>query len=105
MWGAAFTWSHGFSSATRRAARLDRALCDDVWRCLFPSAKIKHLSHSYSDHRPLLLRLEGDRMERPGTRPFRFETAWTLHVEFDAWLKKELEFGETSANFFEGAFN
>lgn len=39
--GAAFTWSHGVSVETRRSFRLDRALCDDLWRCLFPSVKIK----------------------------------------------------------------
>lgn len=38
--GPAFTWWHGVNLSTRKAARLDRALCDDVWRCLFPAAEL-----------------------------------------------------------------
>lgn len=30
--GPAYTWNHGREVATRRSARVDRALCDDVWR-------------------------------------------------------------------------
>lgn len=33
-----FTWSHGIILETRRAAKLDRALCRDEWRRMFPSA-------------------------------------------------------------------
>lgn len=56
--GAAFTWSHDARTSNRRAARLDRALCDDSWRCLFPSTLVRHLPHSHSDHCPLLLELD-----------------------------------------------
>lgn len=68
--GVAFTWSHGVSLMTRRAAQLDRSLCDDVWRRIFPSAKVKHLPHAYSDHCPLLIMLEDGGSEERGKRPF-----------------------------------
>lgn len=59
--GAAHTWNYGVSTETRRSARLDRALCDDSWRRLFPSAIVRHLAHSHSDHCPLLLELAESR--------------------------------------------
>lgn len=48
--GAECTWNHGSSEENRRSARLDRALCDGSWRSLYPTAFVKHLTHSY---RPL----------------------------------------------------
>lgn len=87
--GAAYTWNYGVSRETRRSARLDRACCDDSWRRLFPSALVRHLTHSHSDHCPLLLELAERREGSLGRRPFRFEAAWTLHEDFDSWLKKE----------------
>lgn len=87
--GAAFTWNHGRSSETRRAARLDRALCDDSWRRLYPAAMVRHLPHAHSDHCPLLVELEEDETRCLGRRQFRFEAAWSLHEGFDALLKEE----------------
>lgn len=57
--GNRFAWSHGLSVESRKAARLDRALCCDIWRRLFPSAVVRHLGHSHSDHCPLLMDLTG----------------------------------------------
>lgn len=56
--GRRFTWNHGGNVSTRRSTRLDRGLCDDDWQRSFPRAMIKHLSHSYYDHCPLLLCLD-----------------------------------------------
>lgn len=44
-----YTWRHGGNVETRKAAKLDRTLCCDDWRRLFPSAKVRHLSHRHSD--------------------------------------------------------
>lgn len=73
--GAAFMWNHGVSVETRRSAILDRALCDDSWRCLFPSAQVRHLTQSHSDHNPLLPEMEEGGSKRLGARPFKFEAA------------------------------
>lgn len=37
--GAPFTWSHGLTVGTRRAARLDRGICNDAWIRLFQRHK------------------------------------------------------------------
>lgn len=87
--GTEFTWNHGVNKETRRSARLDRALCDTSWRLLFPAASVKHLTHSHSDHCPLLVELEERKGVRFGSRPFRFEAAWILHEEFEIWFKNE----------------
>lgn len=73
--GAAFTWSHGMNMENRRAVRLDRAVCDDAWCRLFPSALVRHLPHCHSDHCLLLLELEEGESGSMGLRPFRFEEA------------------------------
>lgn len=87
--GIRFTWSHGISIEMRRAARLDRALCCDEWRRLFPDASVRQLSHAYSDHCPIMLDLNGPDGERLGERTFRFLAAWLSHEEFLSWMEKE----------------
>lgn len=70
--GQKFTWIHGGSVDTTWSACLDRGLCDDQWRRLFPEATIKHLCHSYSDHCLLLLSMDPKKERCLGERPFRF---------------------------------
>lgn len=53
--GQKFTWSHGVNVETRRAARLDRGLCNDEWTRSFPMENIKNLLHPYLDHCPFLI--------------------------------------------------
>lgn len=89
--GQPFTWMHGSSVETRKAARLDRGMCDSEWRRLFPSATIRHLAHGYSDHCPLLLQLRTVKDASLGSRPFRFEAVWLLHRDFHGWLEREWE--------------
>lgn len=55
--GSRYTKNYGTKVETRRAARLDRALCCDIWRRMFPDATVRHLSHSHSAHCPILLEL------------------------------------------------
>lgn len=87
--GARFTWSHGTSEEGRRSAWLDRAMGEDKWRRLFPTAKVIHLQHAHSDHCPLLLELDEDHSSRLGERPFYFEAAWLMEAGFHDMLKKE----------------
>lgn len=90
--GQSFTWNHGGSLSTRHSARLDRGMCDDQWRRIFPKAMVKHLSHSYSDHCPLLLTLDLGKEKRLGERPFRFQSMWLRHKDFMGWMKNEWKF-------------
>lgn len=57
--GPSFTLHHGNCVTQRRSARLDRALCDEEWRCLFPEPVVIHCTHTHSDHSPILLRVRG----------------------------------------------
>lgn len=87
--GNKYTWRHGSSVETRRAIRLDRALCCDVWRRRFPLASVRHLGHAHSDHCPLLVELGGATTTRLGHRPCKFQAAWLEHVDFFNILEKE----------------
>lgn len=86
--GHNFTWSHGRSADNRRVARLDIGLCDTEWTRHFPMASVKHLTHSYSNHCPLLLQLIPDLGERVGPRPFLFQAMWLHHKNFPRWLSE-----------------
>lgn len=50
---------------------------------------VKHLSHSYSDHCPLLLTLDPGKERKLGERPFRFQAMWLRHKNFIRWMKEE----------------
>lgn len=52
--GSRYTWSHGLSVETKKTTRSDRAVCCNQWRRRFPGALVRHLSHAYSDHCPVL---------------------------------------------------
>lgn len=53
--GPRFTWTKGNATNTFKVTKLDRALCDPVWRTKFDKAKAIHLPKLCSDHSPLLL--------------------------------------------------
>ncbi|GKV37715.1 hypothetical protein SLEP1_g45710 [Rubroshorea leprosula] len=50
--GATYTWVRG-----NICERLDRALSNDIWGCLFPNAQLFHCTRIGSDHCPLISRL------------------------------------------------
>lgn len=91
--GSQFTWKHGNTVESRRAARLDRALCCDEWRCSFPAALVRHLTHAHSDHCPILVELDGEKPDRLGERQFKFQAAWLLHADFMSMLRREWSWG------------
>lgn len=71
--GRKFTWNHGCNVSTRRTIQRDLGLFNDEWRWCFPKAIIKDLSHSYSDHCPLLLQQDQELGVKLGQRPFWFQ--------------------------------
>ncbi|KAJ4837308.1 hypothetical protein Tsubulata_046410 [Turnera subulata] len=80
--GPVFTWKSG-----TRQARLDRMLCNKLWRLQYPEATVFHLPKICSDHRPLLLRPVATDNPSTGSRPFRFQAAWLLHADFSRFVK------------------
>ncbi|CAL5416172.1 unnamed protein product [Camellia sinensis] len=76
-----FTWTNGRKRVANIKKRIDRALCTDSWRHLFPEAWVQHLPMINSDHCPLLISLFGT-IPQHSKRPFRIEAAWLTHPTF-----------------------
>ncbi|XP_057999359.1 uncharacterized protein LOC110643786 [Hevea brasiliensis] len=76
-----FTWWRGRSTEICHAARLDRMFCNRDWTFLFPYASVLHLERAFSDHCPLLLRLDLRDISRH-PQSFRFQAAWFQHPAF-----------------------
>ncbi|KAL4310577.1 hypothetical protein GQ457_01G015360 [Hibiscus cannabinus] len=73
--GQWFTWERGRRQINNIRERLDRGVANGAWTELFPTARIEHMQHSFSDHCPLLLNTcIGD--GRPRKWHFRFEATW-----------------------------
>lgn len=53
-----------------------------------PSASVRHLNHSHSDHYLVLLNLNEKMEERLGDRPFKFQAAWLLHKQYYRWIEE-----------------
>lgn len=81
--GAKYTWTNGRQGLANVQKRLDRALCNEEWRSLFPEGMIQILPRTYSDHAPLLLHVFGKNHRNHIMRPFRFEAAWILDPSFE----------------------
>ena len=73
--GSRFTWSNKREGLANIKERLDKAVCNQEWQCLFPKAGVKHVVAPASDHAPIILDTLMDQLVR--ARPFRFEAMWT----------------------------
>jgi hypothetical protein len=78
--GDPFTWRNNWHLAQGYVReRLDRAVANVEWRCLFPLYKIINGDPRHSDHRPVIAILSDQAMARgevSATPSFRFEAAW-----------------------------
>ena len=75
--GPDFTW-HSKRRGEWIGERLDRGVANYEWLTRFPIGRIKHLHCFTSDHRPLLLSLDGHgEYQKWHRKPFRFEAIWT----------------------------
>ncbi|CAM8923331.1 unnamed protein product [Rhodiola kirilowii] len=78
--GSPFTWSNNQEGASRIWERLDRCLINGLAMNSFPGLKIKHLTRTASDHCPLLLSFEDEKLK--GRRSFKFMGMWVQHPDF-----------------------
>lgn len=73
FFGDQFTWRR-----RRLRERLDRGVCNGELHGLFPNAKVINAEHSKSDHRPIVLDIDGEvdevRYAKEGTKCF--EARW-----------------------------
>ncbi|XP_074271491.1 uncharacterized protein LOC141595426 [Silene latifolia] len=75
--GYAYTYDNGQEEQANRQCRLDRALCNEPLLELFPRAKMQNLTREWSDHSPIMLRLNRREMgEKNFHKTFRFEQIW-----------------------------
>ncbi|KAK5826815.1 hypothetical protein PVK06_021747 [Gossypium arboreum] len=81
-----FTWERGNLPETNIQERLDRGVATDSWLALFPDYQIRHLSHSFSDHCPLLINTKC-KDSRCVERRFKFEAWWVLEESFIGEVK------------------
>ena len=71
--GFPFTWHKHFADCTIWE-RLVRVMATNEWFSMFPGTKVQHLDTTTSDHKPLLINLEG--MESNFQKPFCFKHMW-----------------------------
>ncbi|MBA0752990.1 hypothetical protein Gogos_020827, partial [Gossypium gossypioides] len=81
-----FTWERGNLTETNIRERLDRGVATEEWLSLFPEFQIRHTSHSFSDHCPLLITTKQEDKRRIN-RSFKFEAWWVLEESFTSEVK------------------
>ncbi|KAK8332045.1 hypothetical protein V6Z12_A10G114500 [Gossypium hirsutum] len=88
--GRWFTWERGRVFATNIRERLDRGVATLSWVNLFPNYQVEHLSHSFSDHCPILLDIMRTGWNNYGKTDnlFHFEAKWCLENSFDEVIRK-----------------
>uniref|UniRef100_A0A8R7PKG3 Endonuclease/exonuclease/phosphatase domain-containing protein n=1 Tax=Triticum urartu TaxID=4572 RepID=A0A8R7PKG3_TRIUA len=78
--GDPFTWRNNWQMvAGYTRERLDRAVANANWRCLFPLHKIINGDPRHSDHRPVIAELNGQSKlmgDGKGPSGFRIEARW-----------------------------
>ncbi|KAA3481168.1 reverse transcriptase [Gossypium australe] len=87
--GCWFTWERGRQRSTNIRERLDRGVATLQWVELFSYYQVEHLSHSFSNHCPVLLDTLGrerDSLENM-KHEFRFEAKWCLDGTFEELVK------------------
>ncbi|GMI90176.1 hypothetical protein HRI_002686900 [Hibiscus trionum] len=82
--GSWFTWEKGRREQSNMRLRLDRGVANNAWWSLFPSFKLQHLQHSFSDHCPLLLHTNSSGNTGNRVWHFRFEASWLLESSCEA---------------------
>ena len=72
--GGKFTWCNGHPNGFTIWERLDRVVATIEWLDKFPATKVVHLECGSSDHKPILICLNG--IPKPRNKPWRFEHMW-----------------------------
>lgn len=81
-----FTWERENLPETNIQERLDRGVTTEEWITLFPEFQVRHMSHSFSDHCPLLITTKQEEKRRI-IRSFKFEAWWVLEESFISKVK------------------
>ncbi|OMO86542.1 reverse transcriptase [Corchorus capsularis] len=84
--GPAFTWCNKRKGLRKVQEHLDRVLADPNWQLLFLDAAVVHLPRVYSDHSPILLKMEPGVGSDKTKRPFRFQAMWMADNGFQKMM-------------------
>ena len=80
--GYRYTWRNGQSENAFMEECLDRVCVNPKWREMFPTAKVTHLTASYSDHDFIILVTEMAQMRHRRKKKLQcFEEKWVIHAE------------------------
>ena len=95
FWGPKYTWTNKRGIGHLIQERLDRCWATPSWKALFSEASVSHLARINSNHCLLLLKIT-DPPPASGERPFRFQTMWNHHPDFQdlvsgAWRENALD--------------
>ncbi|XP_057426426.1 uncharacterized protein LOC130719838 [Lotus japonicus] len=76
--GYRFTWSNMREAPNTVEERLDFALANSDWSCMWPVTKVRHFINYKSDHCPIVLTCSSRRGHRElaRTKLFRFKELW-----------------------------
>ncbi|MBA0700551.1 hypothetical protein Goari_022121 [Gossypium aridum] len=85
--GRWFSWERGNLPETNIRERLDRGVAMEEWISLLLDFQIRHMSHSFSDHCPLLITTKQEDKRR-FARGFQFEAWWVLEESFYSEVKR-----------------
>ncbi|KAL1105841.1 hypothetical protein V6Z11_D04G160800 [Gossypium hirsutum] len=85
-----FTWERGWFLSSNLRERLDRGVATPNWLHHFLDFSLEHLSHSFSDHYPLLLNTMGKMRHKENRLAllFRFEAKWCLDDSFEEVVQR-----------------
>ena len=72
--GGKFTWCNGHPNGFTIWERLDRAVATMEWLEKFSATKVIHLECGSSDHKPILICLNG--IPKLWNKPWRYEHMW-----------------------------
>ncbi|KAL2899875.1 hypothetical protein RDABS01_024957 [Bienertia sinuspersici] len=86
--GSMFTWQRGNDPVRVIRERLDRFRACVEWCALFPWCSVRHFSIYKSDHAPILLSADTQRLWRNGGKRFTFEALWLANGGCEGVVKE-----------------
>lgn len=98
--GNLFTWSNMQSGQARVMKRIYKAICNTEWALDFPNTKLLHGPFKGSDHRPLVLLLNGISSKHRSS--FKFDMRWAKYSSCEEIIKHSWAHNnQPLGNFFE----
>ncbi|GMI69903.1 hypothetical protein HRI_000659600 [Hibiscus trionum] len=95
--GRWYTWEKGRLARNNIRERLDMGMANSSWLSTFPSHSVKHLSHTISNHYPILISTTDSRIARDVSLAFKFDANWILEGDVEGiiqstWSESEGDF-------------